>query len=79
MGNEDLKPVHIERLKGFTREIVSKMFDEGYSLDDGDIQEIALKHKIIRWQRAPKDYREEYECDYWYTLQKWLKDDSNDD
>ena len=39
--NEELKPIHIERLKAFARELVSKMFDEGYTLDEGDIQEIA--------------------------------------
>lgn len=70
----ELKPIHIERLKAFARELVSKMFDEGCSLDEGDIQDIALKHKIIQWQFAPKEYSDAYGCDFWYALPKWLKE-----
>jgi hypothetical protein len=75
---KELKCVQIEHLKEFAREIVSKMFDEGYNLDEGDIQEIAEKHKIIRWQKAPKNYADEWGCDYWYTFPKWLKEENED-
>lgn len=70
----ELKLIHIERLKAFAREIVSKLYDEGYTLDEGDIQEIAEKHKIIVWQKASKEYFEEYNCEHWYTMPKWLKE-----
>ena len=72
--SDELKPIHIKRLKAFAQELISKMFDEGCSLDEGDIQDIAIKHKIVSWQRAPKEYWEEYNCDHWYTLPKWLKE-----
>ena len=70
----ELKTIQIEHLKAFAREIVSAMFDEGRTLDEGDIQDIAEKHKIIVWRKASKDYFEEHGCDYWYTLPKWLKE-----
>lgn len=71
---EDLKPMYIERLKEFAREIMHKCWDEGYTLDDGDITDIALSHKIIRKEFAPKWWSEESGGDHWYTLQAWLKE-----
>lgn len=71
----DLKPIYIERLKEFVREILYKHWDEGYSLDDGDIHEIALKHKLIRKEFAPKEWSDENGLDHWYSLQSWLKKD----
>ena len=64
----------IQNLKDFANEILRKMFDLGFTLDEGDIQEIALKYKLLRKERAPKWWAEEYGSDYWYIVVDWLKD-----
>lgn len=70
----ELKLLQIERLKAFAIEIISKMFDEGDSLDESDIQEIAIKYKLIKKEFAPGWWSDEHGCDHWYTLASFLKD-----